>query len=544
MLRLIPVGGIGEIGMNMLVFDSGRSSIAIDSGVLFPPFQHLGVETIIPDYDQVFKTFPDMKAIFVTHGHEDHIGGLPYLLDHFDPKIFATPYASEVIKFKCRNILGNKYEADITKVKYGQKITQDDFSIEYIQVDHSIPDSSALFMQVLDVNILYVADFRLVGDNREAFISKINEIKRNNRIDILLSDSTNAHEDDEPVSEQDVLTNLDSYFSKAKKKIIVTLFSSNIVRINQIISLCKRHNKSLFISGTNLKAHMAMAKGLGYIEPDDGCIKNDREINNTSEQDMVFLCTGSQAERHSSIVKLSHSIHPQIKIEEGDMVIFSSSQIPGNEKVIMSAINRLAEQGAEIVYSDVHCSGHASETELRELIKIVKPESFIPIHGEFLQLRRHLEIAKEEGVKKDKCFLLKDGDELSYNNGNISVKNMYEFKRYYVDSTTRDLIDKDVLKERAIAAEKGILMVSVAVDRKNKLVSKPKVEAFGVSKSQRVRSILDSISSKIYSALKKDKISVNKEVDSIKNLVKREFRRVYDEKPEVIVMLVKVDQKK
>ncbi|MFH1222847.1 MAG: ribonuclease J [Pseudomonadota bacterium] len=543
MFRLIPVGGIGEIGLNMIVFDSGKSSIAIDSGVLFPPFQYLGIETIIPDYDEVFRTFPNLKALFITHGHEDHIGGIPYMLDRFAPKIFATAYASEVIKFKCRNIIGNKYEADITPVKYGKKIQQDDFNIEYIQVDHSIPDSSALFIKVNGVNVLYVADFRLMGENRDTFIAKINEIKKDNRIDLMLSDSTNAHEDEEPVSEKDVFAGLDSYFLQAKKKIIVTLFSSNIARINQVISLCKKHGKSLFISGTNLKAHIAIAKNLGYIEPDDGCIKNDREMNNTSPQEMVMLCTGSQAERNSSIVKLSYGIHAQAKIEEDDMVIFSSSQIPGNEKTIMGAINRLAEKGAKIVYTDVHSSGHASEPELRELIKIVRPENFVPIHGEFLQLSRHLEIAKEEGVRKENCFLLKDGDELSYDKNGISVKSVYEFNRYYIDSTTRDIIEKEIVKERTICAERGLIVVSLAVDKKDKLISKPVLTSFAVSKSHRTQSVLDKIENQLMNHLRKNKVSVSKEINEIKNLVKREFRRVYDNKPEVLVTMVKVNQK-
>ena len=208
-MKIIPIGGVGEIGMNMVLINSGGSSIVVDCGVLFPPFQHLGIDTVVADYKGFCDTFKNARTLFITHGHEDHVGGIPYLIQHCKPKIYATAYASEVIKARCRSVLGNDFKIDIKVVKFGDKIKTGNFEVEYIQVDHSIPDSSALFIKTNEGNIFYVADFRLSGKNTQPFLNRIKEIRKESEADILLSDSTNAHEDCDALSEEDVLASLD-----------------------------------------------------------------------------------------------------------------------------------------------------------------------------------------------------------------------------------------------------------------------------------------------------------------------------------------------
>ena len=546
MIKLTPIGGIGEIGMNMFAFEADGHSIFIDCGVLFPPFQHLGVEAIVTDYSELCERYKNIDAIFITHGHEDHIGGIPYLLREFKPKMYATPYASEVIRFRVANILGAKFKMDISNVKYNNVVKEGPFSIEYIQVDHSIPDASALFITVGKLRVLYVTDFRFSGSNKKAFLSRIHEIKKQGKIDLLLSDSTNADNMEESISEQAVLANMDKYFGKAKGRIVVTLFSSNISRVNQVIALCKKHGKSLFVTGQNLKTHISIAKKLGYLESDKGCIKPDSELSRTEKSKTVFLCTGSQAERNSSIVKLSQGIHSQLKIEQGDMIIFSSSKIPGNEKLIMDVINRLAERGAEIIYSDdVHCSGHANSDELRALVKEVKPRYFVPIHGEYIHLKSHTDIAISEGVSPDNCFIPKNGDSLIYDGKTFSFSRGEEkIGRLYVDSLTRELIDMPVLKERSLSAEKGLLsVVLVHHNKSSKLIMKPRVFSYGMSQSALMRSLLENIEKKIAEFVKgnsKQKKIVDMK-DDIKQLVKREIRRHYDDKPDVAVLILEND---
>jgi len=547
MIKLTPIGGIGEIGMNMFAFEHEGHTVFIDCGVLFPPFQYLGVEAIVMDYETLFNKYKNVDAIFITHGHEDHIGGLPYLFQQYKPKLYATPYASEVIKFRIANILGSKFKMDISEVKYGTKLKEGSFTIEYIQVDHSIPDASALFITTKGFRILYVTDFRFSGTNKHAFLSKIHEIKKTGKIDLLLSDSTNADNMDESISEQAVLENLDRYFSKAKGRIIVTLFSSNISRVNQVITLCKKHGKNLFVTGKNLKTHISIAKKLGYLENDKGCIKPDSELSRTNKNKTVFLCTGSQAERNSSIVKLSYGMHSQLKIEQGDVIIFSSSKIPGNEKIIMDAVNRLAEKGAEIIYSDdVHCSGHANNDELKALIKEVKPRYFVPIHGEYIHLKSHIDIAVEEGVSREHCFIPKNGDHLVYDGKSLScVTSQDKAERLYVDSVTRELIDATVLKERAICAERGLLNVVLVPCAKNshKLFAPTRIFAHGMSKSLSMKGLVQSLEKKVSEFIRlngKHKKLVDMK-DDIKQLVKREFRKRYDDKPDVAVLIVELD---
>ncbi len=547
MIKLTPIGGIGEIGMNMFAFEYGGHTMFIDCGVLFPPFQYLGVEAIVTDYETLLDKYKNIDAIFITHGHEDHVGGLPHLFQQYKPKLYATPYASEVIKFRVANILGSKYKTDVSEVKYGTKIKEGPFTVEYIQVDHSIPDASALFITVKGLRILYVTDFRFSGSNKHAFLAKIHEIKKTGKIDLLLSDSTNADNMDASISEQEVLENLDRYFSKAKGRVIVTLFSSNISRVNQVITLCKKHNKSLFVTGQNLKTHISIAKKLGYLEPDKGCIKPDSELSRTSKTKTVFLCTGSQAERNSSIVKLSHGMHHQLKIEPGDLVIFSSSKIPGNEKIIMDAINRLAERGAEIIYSDdVHCSGHANNDELKAFIKEIKPRYFVPIHGEYIHLKSHIDIAVEDGVPRDHCFIPKNGDHLVYDGKHFSCSSSVEkTNRLYVDSVTRELIDATVLKERAICAERGLLNVVLVPQAKNshKLFTPARIFPHGMSKSLAMKGLIFSLEKKVSEFIRLNSkhrklVDMN---DDIKQLVKREFRKKYDDKPDVAVLIVEHD---
>ncbi|MCX6111808.1 MAG: ribonuclease J [Proteobacteria bacterium] len=544
-MKIIPIGGIGEIGMNMILINSGGSSIVVDCGVLFPPFQHLGVDTVVADYKEFCDTFKNARTLFITHGHEDHVGGIPYLIQHCKPKIYATAYASEVIKARCRSVLGKDFKIDIKVVKFGDKIKTGNFEIEYIEVDHSIPDSSALFIRTPEGNIFYVADFRLSGKNKQSFLNRIREIKNETSVDILLSDSTNAHEAADALSEEDVLSSLDSYFKRAKKKIIVTLFSSNISRINQIIKLSKKYGKNLFISGTNLKIHLGIAKSLGYMEPDNGCIRPDSEISKTAEEKIVLICTGSQAEKYSSIVRLSHGTH-NLKVNKDDLVIFSSSQIPGNEKVIMDTINRLSEKGAEIVYSDdygVHCSGHANRKELREVLHNIRPKYFIPMHGEHIHLKYHIGLAVEEGVPEQNCFVLKNGDEFNYDGDRAKIKNHHKFSRYYIDSVTGEPIDDVIIKEREIAAEMGLIIASLVVDRMGQLVSKPQLLPYGLSRSAKVEDVLTDIENKLFAFCKKRSKTehIAKDIQEIRNLVKREFRRSYDNKPEVVLNFIEME---
>jgi ribonuclease J len=543
MLKIIPIGGIGEIGMNMILMNSGEDYILIDCGILFPPFQNLGVEVVVPDYKKFCNIFKNLKKVFITHGHEDHIGGLPYLLKESKVEVFAPRYASELIKSRCKRL--SVKEPKINLIKFDEDIVSGKFSVNYIKVDHSIPDSACLFIRTPEANILYAADFRLNGKNSDLFIKKIKEICSKHKIDVLLSDSTNAEDEAESISEEEVMSHIDKYFSLASKKIIVTMFSSNVARINQIISLSKKYKKKLFITGNNLKNHINISRSIAYLEPDEGCIRPDKEIGLTEDKDIVVLCTGSQAEKNSAISKLANGELKGVNIEKDDLVIFSSSQIPGNEKPIMNVINKLSTRGAKIVYSKdfgIHCSGHANREELKSFIKIVKPKYFLPMHGEQIHLVSHIDIALEEGVSQDNCFILKSGDEFSYDGNLGSVESVHKIDRFYVDSVTGDLIDDSVISERMGMSEHGVLFLNIFYDKTGKPFCIPNIVPYGLSKSEGMSLLLKNIEQEIWAFCKNDLLSkkITDELENIKTIVKRKFRKAYGNRPEILMNMVEI----
>ena len=547
MIKIIPAGGVMEIGMNMSFISCNGKNICVDSGIIFPNSPYLGIETLMPDYSELTRTLGDIEALFITHGHEDHIGGIPYLLQKMSPKIYAAPYAVELIKAKCKRNSDVNPKKNLRTIDFGTTIKEDPFNVEYIHVDHSIPDSGALFIEAGGVNILYASDFKLGEKYTNNFLSRLDSISKNKGIDLLLSDSTNAFENEIPLPDSVVKENLDDCFSRATKKIIVTLFSSNLERINQVIALSKKHKKNLFVSGNNLKIHMGIGRKLGYIEDDEGCLKPESSFSKYDESNSVFLCTGSQAERNSAIVRLSHGYHPQIEIKEKDMIIFSSSKIPGNEKIIMDTINRLSEKGAEIVFPDenVHCSGHAHSEDLAQVIKTANPKFFVPIHGEYLHLKEHIEIAKQQGIKPHNCFILKGGSEFSLTKSSAKISGSYEIKKLYVDSDSGSLIDKTVVKSRMLSGLHGVLFVSLAIDKKGKILNflnAIKIDSTGMADNKTRDDIIKNSKKEIMALIKHTKLPHGGDElkTEIRNIVRRAFKKHYQDKPEVLVQILKI----
>jgi len=545
MLDIIPIGGVKEIGMNMFILRCNGFNICIDAGVIFPNSQYFGIESIMPDYDDLVNKIGDINFLFVTHGHEDHIGGIPYLLKRISPVIYAAPYAKELITAKCKSSTGINPKKNLKTIKFGEPISEGPFIVEYLKVDHSIPDSGALFIRTKEMNILYASDFKLGNKETADFLDKVNTINNKYGIDVLLSDSTNAYDDTESIPDDIVFDNLNECFERAEEKIIVTLFSSNIERINQVIKLSKKHNKKLFISGNNLKLHMNIGRKLGYIEDDGGCIRPETEIKKHKSKNSVFLLTGSQAERNSAIVRLSYGYHPQIKISEKDMVIFSSSKIPGNEKTIMDAINRLSELGAIIVYpdvKDVHSSGHANSKELSRFIGLVKPKFFIPLHGEFLHLKSHVDLAIKNGISPENCFILNSGEKMSFKEGRSFKGDPIEVKKLYLDSDSNELVDKKIIKSRMLAGLHGVVSVTVLIDKKKDTVTNIEINTLGSVVNKKLQDLFGGLKKKIKELLKDQNIRKDKSssITEIENLTKREFRKLYQDKPAVIVQVILV----
>jgi ribonuclease J len=534
LINFTTIGGIGEIGMNMFCVESKNVSFFIDSGISFPK-KDLGIEVIIPDFEKILEVFNKTDILVVTHGHEDHIGAIPYLLKHKNLKIYATKFTSRLIKKKCDSILGKKFKLNIKEVNFNEDLKIKDFKVKFLKVNHSIPDSSGLLIKHKLLNTLFFSDFRMGKYTKKSidYVSKEN-------IDILFSDSTSIGTDINN-TEKSVVDNLDKYIKKAKSKIIVTLFSSNIFRINDVINLALKNKRKVFISGNNIKANLFIANDLGYIDNYDK-IKKDKEIVNYKDKEILLICTGSQGEALSSMEKISLGYHKYLNIKQEDLVLFSSSKIPGNEKKIIDIMNKLSRKGAKIIEGEekgIHISGHASRKELKNIIEKIKPKIFIPIHGEYIHLNDHLNLLRKNSFyTKDNSFILEPGFSLSFlNDKKYYIKERLEVSKKFLDSVTRYFLDSSVIKERDKISKKGLFFVLVRLNRKGEPLFF-NIESVGCVNDEKFLKVKNSIENKLLKNYKKIKMfekTFEKNASDIKNFIKREIRKRYQDKPEVFV---------
>jgi len=539
LLKILPIGGVNEIGMNQFLFTYDNNYILIDAGLGFPRETAFGIDAVVPDYNQIFKLFPDINKIFISHAHEDHIGSIIYLLEKKNINIIAPPYAAKLIEHKCSNVFNNK-KINIEIAQEGVTYTEGPFLIEYIWTNHSIPDTASIFIKTPEQNILFSSDFKLTG--KIDFIKSIKQlIKKYGRINILLSDSTNALESGYSVDDTKVEQGLDEIFKNSKGKIIATLFSSHIERINILIRLCKKNKRFLFLSGLNLSLHTDIAKSLNYLEDTSGVLLDYTDFKKIPKHKIVVLCTGSQGEENSSIAKLSKDRHPFTSIEKDDTIIFSSSIIPGNERFILNTVNSFIEKEA-IVYTDdrslVHSTGHACAAEIKDFVEHLAPDIFIPIHGEAIHLKANIDIAKVCKIKK--CIVLKKDNYLVFNSSNkTSYENVDTIAKLFVDKATRLLVDKSLIKERKKISSNGLLIVNLVI--KSKILIKVSTSSVGVFKSKDLDKIYKNIELKIKKSFSNSKnINNEKFIEKVKNLSKQEFRYFFKDKPEVEVNIIKI----
>lgn len=546
MLEITPIGGIGEIGMNMINFTDGQKSFLIDCGLSFPREGYLGIDAVIPNYEEFVRRFPETKTIFITHAHEDHIGGLTFLLEQYDNfTIYAPKYAVALIKAKLdRNKI--KTNSDIKEIDYYKTIKLGEFSVEYLRVDHSIPDASALFIKNPEKNILYVSDFRFYGQHKKSFIKRIKELNKSDKIEILMSDSTSVLDRKDSVSVEEVYKEMTNQFKNAKERIFVALFSSNVERINQVIDLCNKFKKDLFISGANLKLHVSLAEKTGHITADTSCIKNDKEYQYSNRNKTVVLSTGSQAEKNSSIMRLSIGEHHYAEIEKDDLIIFSSSKIPGNEKPITEMINRLLEKGAEVVTYEtakVHTSGHANKAELTEFLGLVKAKYFIPVHGERIHLDAYTKLAIKSGVKKHNAFLLSTKKGIRFAGSEIQTFKTKPVERLYVDNFSKARIPDYVIDERRELALKGLIVLTIVTDANGKTQSPPYISSRGFAIHENMIFAIERVSQLLYEVSKTRKLTKKtyNHIHDLTSIAQKEFRKIFKIKPEVMVNIITFD---
>lgn len=477
-LNIIPLGGLDAIGNNMTVFECNNQMILDDAGLMFPGDNHPGIDLILPDYTYVLQNAEKLKAIVITHGHEDHIGCLPYLMKDLDKNvpIYASRMSLGLIKLKFDEF--DIHNVSLNEIKSGDQINIGCYRISFFSVNHSIPGALGLFLQSPAGNILHTGDFKFdlspVGREQTDFslISKFSKIG----IDLLMSDSTNATIKETTQSESSVGPVLEDIISKSEGKVIIATFASHIHRIQQVCDAAVKCGRKIVVAGRSMIQNVDISRELGYLKVSDDNIIDAYELSNIPPDKAVVLCTGSQGEPLSALSRIANGSHKTIDINKGDTVIISATPVPGNEKAVSVVINKLFKQGVNVYdksISLVHVSGHASIESLKLMINLCKPKGFLPVHGETRHLLAHARLAEISGVNPKNVFLCDNGDVIELSSSGLKRKDSIESGVVYVDGLSVGDTSKDVLNERNNLAEAGIIVISSAIDMKNLKINGP-----------------------------------------------------------------------
>lgn len=480
--KVFALGGLGEVGKNMYCVMHNDEIIIVDSGVMFPEEELLGIDYVIPDYSYLKQNEEKIKALLITHGHEDHIGGIPFLLQRINiPKIYAPYQAKELIDKK---LLEKNIKKKIIVYNEDTKIKTKHFSIEFFRTTHSIPDSHGISITTPNGVIVMTGDFKfdLTPIGPVADIHKMARIG-SNKVRLLMSDSTNALVEGTSLSESIVDENLNEIFATNKgSRIIIATFASNVYRLKHIIETCKKFNRKVVLFGRSMDTSVDIAIKCGYIK-DKNIIISSEAANTMKPCEVCLLCTGSQGEPLAALSRIADGSHRQIKLIPNDIVIFSSSPIPGNAASVGKTINKLYLKGVKVYTNsttDIHSSGHANQEELKLMLRLIEPEYFAPYHGEYRMLKSHCDLAIECGVPKEKTFILENGDVLSITKNGIKKSGKIPSGEIYVDGSRIGDVGSVVINDRKLMSNNGILVVIANIDIENKkLLATPSITTRG-----------------------------------------------------------------
>jgi len=548
-IKIIPLGGLEEIGKNITAIEYKDEIIVIDCGLAFPDEDLYGIDIVIPDVTYLIKNSDKVKGFFITHGHEDHIGGLPYILKQINVPVYGTKLTIGLIegKLKEHNIIN---DCTLNIVEPGEIIKLDEISIEYIRNNHSIPDSCSIALHTPAGVIVHTGDFKVDFtpiDEKVMNLQRYAELGKKGVL-LLMADSTNSLHKGYTMSEKTVGEKLENLFNKATGRVIVSTFASNIHRIQQISDCSIKNNRKIAFSGRSMENISEVAIKLGYLFIPEEMIINLDEIKNYPNDKITIVTTGSQGESMAGLTRIAASTHRKIQIEKGDMVIISATPIPGNEKAVSNVINDLMSKGANVIYKsieDIHVSGHACEQELRLIQSLLKPKYFAPVHGEYKHLITHAKIAQSMGVDESNIFILEMGDvlELSRKEGKVTGK--VPFGRVLVDGMGVGDVGSMVLRDRKNLAENGIITVVVAIDMRNKIItSGPDIVSRGFVYVRNSEEIIDEVRSIVINVVLKCLENNITQWAEMKNGIRREVDNfVYAKmkrKPMILPVIIEV----
>lgn len=482
---MVALGGIGEVGRNMTVFEFAGRLLIVDCGVLFPEDDAPGVDLILPDFAPIEDRLDDIDALVLTHGHEDHIGAVPFLLRmRPDVPIIGSRFTLALVAAKCRE---HRLEPTLIEVAEGQRSKHGEFDLEFFAVNHSIPDALAVAIRTPAGVVLHTGDIKLDQlplDNRLTDLAGFSRLG-DEGVDLLLVDSTNAEVPGFVPPERDIGPVLDGVIGKASQRVIVACFASHVHRVQQVLDVAKSHGRKVCFVGRSMVRNMGIAADLGLLEVPEGLLVELDEALAMPEDMVVFVSTGSQGEPLSALSRMARGEHKQIRIRAGDTVVLASSLIPGNETAVFGVVNGLIRLGAEVVHqanAKVHVSGHASAGELLYLYNAVRPSNVMPVHGEWRHLRANVELARLTGVPADRVVIAEDGVVVDLVDGIASIAGRFEVGHVYVDGLSVGDVGESTLSDRLILGEGGFISINVAVDvSTGRAVSSPTISGRGFS---------------------------------------------------------------
>ena len=482
-LRVLALGGLGEIGRNMAVLEYDGRLLIVDCGVLFPEESQLGIDVILPDFAPIADRLADVEALLLTHGHEDHIGAVPYLLrQRPDIPVLGSRLTLALMQAKVRE---HRLTLNARTVAEGEQVDLGPFAVEFLAVNHSIPDALALAITTPAGVVLHTGDFKMDQVPLDGRITDLNGFARlgDRGVDLLMVDSTNAEVPGFVPSEREIVPVLDSVFHRAQGRIIVASFASHVHRVQQVVDLAGQHGRKVAWVGRSMIRNMAVARDLGYLHIPDGTLVTSEQLADLPDERSVLVCTGSQGEPMAVLSRIANRDH-QISVGPGDTVILASSLIPGNEQAVNRVINELTKLGAMVVHRGnalVHVSGHAAAGELRYLYNIVKPRHVLPVHGEWRHLRANAMLAQQVGIAADRILLADDGVTIDLVDGKAQISGFVPVGHIYVDGSSVGDVTETLLKDRRILGEEGFISIFCAVDLvRSEVVVGPEIHARGL----------------------------------------------------------------
>lgn len=528
-IKIIPLGGLNEIGKNMTLIEYKDEIIVIDAGLCFPEDELLGIDIVIPDITYLEKNIDKVKGIFITHGHEDHIGAMPYILKKINVPVYGSALSMELVKVKLK-------EHRITKAKLNTVGSRDQIKlknmcVEFIRVNHSIPDAYSIAVHTNQGVIYHTGDFKIdltPIDGEMMDIHRICQISDEEGILLMMADSTNADKPGSTMSEKSVGAGLDDLFKKAQNsRIIVATFASNIHRLQQIADAAKQYGRKVAVSGRSMVNILGVAKDLGYLTTDEHIIDLN-DIHKYKDEELVIITTGSQGEPMSALARMANSEHKKVEIKKGDLVIISAHPIPGNEKTVSKIINFLLEKGAEVVSSDIadiHVSGHARQDELKLMQAFAKPKFFLPVHGEYKMLKRHAELAKSVGTNPDNIFIISNGDILEVDRRSARKAGRVASGRILIDGLGVGDVGNIVLRDRKHLSEDGLMTIVVTLSKEDgRILAGPDIISRGFVYVRESDGLMDGAKAIINNVFEQCESKNIKEWAYIKNTIKEELK--------------------